>query len=55
MTSKYWQTLIKINICIPYDLNMPPSATYPRDVKVYVCKKAHTIMFIKVSFLIAPN
>lgn len=50
-----WRILTKRNIGIPCDLDMPPLASYPRDMQTSVRNKTWTIMLIIALVIIAPS
>lgn len=50
-----WQFLIKSNIYLPHDREIPPLCIYSRKTKIYVRTKNYSQMFLVVLFIIVPN
>lgn len=47
--------LVKLNICIPFDLEIPILHLYPTETNTYVHQNTCTKIFIAVRIVTAPN
>lgn len=48
----FWQFLIKLNVCLPYDPTVSLVSIHSREMKIYIHAKSCTHVFIAASLFV---